>query len=149
MNSKLKLFLFFILVALVASFGAYFKPGDWYLKLVKPTLIPPNWVFGPVWTVIYITIAISGWLIFSSQNLSLKLTWILQLILNGIWSWIFFGLYRIDLALLDILALVTCVLIMTIISFKNLKPVFWLSIPYLIWVSYATFLNASIWFYNR
>jgi translocator protein len=88
------LLLFTSLVALVAAFGAQFEPGTWYSQLQKPDWNPPNWLFGPVWTLLYIGIAVAGWLVWRETprvQPALQL-WGLQLIANGVWSWLFFGL---------------------------------------------------------
>jgi len=139
------LIVFLIVVAGVAAFGAYFQPGDWYAELSKPPWTPPNWLFGPVWALLYVCIAIAGWLIFAEAEQALmKFLWTGQLVLNGIWSWLFFGLHRTGLALLDILALLVCILLLLWAGHRSLPAILWLLLPYSLWVGYASSLNAAI-----
>lgn len=91
-----------LLVFATASSGAIFKPGDWYASLERPDWTPQNWVFPVVWTVLYIMIALAGWLVFSAGGFGLAMMiWGAQLVLNAAWSWLFFGMRRMDLALID------------------------------------------------
>lgn len=147
-RSYLMLVVFLLVVAGVATFGAYFEPGDWYARVDKPFWTPPNWVFGPVWAVLYVLVAIAGWLIFSGPSLLSKYLWVIQLFLNGIWSWLFFGLHRTGLALLDIVALIVCIALLLVVSYKSSRTVVWLLAPYLLWVCYASTLNAAIYLSN-
>ena len=137
-----------LLVAAVAAFGAQFEPGEWYAQLSKPAWTPPNWLFGPVWTVLYITIAVAGWLIHYGGSPMLKYLWALQLLVNGIWSWVFFGLHFIGLALVNITALIVCIATLLLVARRVMQPVVWLLSPYLAWVSYAATLNAAIYLNN-
>ena len=95
---------------LAAATGAAFPPGDWYERLVKPAWRPPNWLFAPAWTVLYLTIAVSGWLVWRKVGLAgaaLPLTiYLVQLVLNAAWTPIFFGLRRPDLAFIEIVCAV-------------------------------------------
>ena len=91
---------------LAATIGATYRPGDWYERLAKPRWRPPNWVFPPAWTVLYLTIAVSGWLVwrtsgFAGAALPLAI-YLVQLVLNAAWSPIFFGMRRPDLAFMEI-----------------------------------------------
>ena len=137
------------LVAIVATTGAMFQPGAWYAALIKPAFTPPGWLFGPVWTVIYILIAIAGWLVWRAEGVgALLVLWGAQLVLNMAWSWIMFERHEIGLALIDIVLL--WLVIATFIGFAwPLYP-----IPaalfgvYLAWVSFATALNFRIWQLN-
>lgn len=136
---------FLLVVFAVAAFGALFPPGEWYAALWKPPWTPPNWLFGPVWTLLYILMAIAGWLIFSRPgSASARYLWLSQLVLNALWSWLFFGLHLTWIALLDIVALVACVAALVILSFRPQRTVSWLLLPYLVWVAYASTLNAAI-----
>ena len=147
--SYLLLALFLAIVFAAAAVGGVFQPDGWYAALWKPSWTPPNWVFGPVWTVLYVFIAIAGWIIFSQPEAVLaRYLWGTQLVLNAIWSWLFFGLHNTLLALLDIAALVVCIAILTIVSYRSLRVVTWLLLPYLVWVGYASTLNAGIAFGN-
>ena len=142
---------FVLLVASAAVFGAQFMPGPWYAELRKPPLNPPNWVFGPVWSVLYLAIAVSGWLVWRARPespLTLSL-WAGQLILNAAWSFIFFGLQRPGAALLEILALLVVLLLTTASFFRVGSLPGALFLPYTVWVSFAAYLNAGIWYLNR
>ena len=143
----------FIAVCFLAStMGAIFRPGYWYEQLAKPSWRPPNWLFAPVWTLLYLTIAISGWLVwrevgFARGALPLGI-YLLQLLLNAAWTPLFFGLHRPDLALFDI-ALLWLSIIATIAVFYPISPsAAFLLLPYLVWVSFAAALNFSIWRLN-
>jgi tryptophan-rich sensory protein len=125
---------------------------DWYATLNQPSFNPPNWVFGPVWTTLYILLGISLFLIWKmeagkARNLAI-LIFMLQMMLNFAWSFFFFYFKTIGLALLDILALWIMILVM-LIHFYKLKPMAaYINIPYLLWVSFATVLNAAYYFLN-
>ena len=139
------LIVFLIVVASVAALGAYFQPGDWYAELNKPPWTPPNWLFGPTWTILYVCIAIAGWLIFAEAEQALmKCLWTGQLVLNGIWSWLFFGLHNTGLALVDIVALLVCIFLLLRVSYRTFRAITWLLLPYFLWVGYASSLNAVI-----
>jgi translocator protein len=141
---------FLIAVTLVAAFGAQFEPGAWYAQLTKPDWNPPNWVFGPVWTVLYIAVAVAGWLVWRETRrveAALQL-WGVQLIANGLWSWLFFGLHRPDIALVDI-ALLFCLIVAFIVAARRHSVMAsWLFVPYAVWVGFAAALNGSIWSAN-
>lgn len=136
----------------VAWFGSQFVPGEWYQSLGKPSWTPPNAIFPPVWTALYLLMAVSAWLIwtqrgFRSARPALALFGV-QLVFNGLWSWIFFGMHRIGLAFVDI-SLLWLALIAVILAFARRRPLAaWLLIPYLIWISYASALNLAIWQLN-
>lgn len=136
-----------------AASAAVFRPGSWYARLEKPSWNPPDWVFGPVWTVLYVAIGVSGWLVWRrlgwvEGGLPLAL-WTVQLVLNGLWSVIFFGLRRPGLALLEMAALWAAVAA-TIAVFMPIRPfAAWLLVPYLAWVSFAFVLNLAIVRLNR
>lgn len=141
-----------LIVEIVGSFWTKETISTWYPTLIKPSWTPPNWIFGPVWSILYIMIAISGWLIYKAKyshkrSIALKL-YVGQLALNFIWSFLFFVLRSPALGLIDILVL--CLLIiLTIINAWPVHPLAsLLLIPYLIWVIYATSLNAGIWLLN-
>jgi len=148
-SSYFSLLLFLCVVAGVAFSGAHFQPGDWYAHLAKPDWTPPNWFFPFIWTILYIMIAVAGWLIFSVPNLALKSLWVVQLALNGLWSWIFFGMHSTGLGLVDILAMFVCIALLLYMSFKVApRIVAWLLAPYLVWVGCASALNAFIYIHN-
>jgi benzodiazapine receptor len=115
---------FLVIVFGVAFFGARFTTGPWYEALAKPSWTPPNAVFGPVWTVLYGMVAVAGWLVWragGAANWKPLLAFGVQLVLNGLWSWFFFGLHRPELAFVDILALWTSILI-TMVLFRRVPP---------------------------
>lgn len=119
----------------------------WYATLVRPSFAPPNWVFGPVWTVLYTLIGISLYLIWSNKKGSLKL-FLFHLFLNAIWSPIFFGAKNLGLALLVII-IMDITLVMIIKSFYKVNKIAGLIlVPYLMWISFATVLNFSFWQLN-
>ena len=138
------LLVFLILVGVVAMSGVHFQPGPWYAGLHKPFWTPPDWLFPPVWSVLYLMMAVAGWLIYASPDRRLKWLWGIQLMLNALWSWLFFGLHRTDLGLVDISALLICIAAIVVRSRSRQRPVAWLMAPYLIWVAYASTLNAAI-----
>ena len=126
--------------------------NTWYPQLNKPPFNPPNWLFGPVWTILYIMMGICLYLIRMKPPSRIKSRamrlFFVQLALNFIWSFLFFQWHLINLALVDIsilwIAIVSCLLVFGKIS----KPVAWLFVPYLLWVSFAAILNASIYMLN-
>jgi len=140
---------FVAMVAAVASIASVFRPGDWYRALEKPFWTPPDWLFGPVWSLLYLGIAVAGWLIFRQPAMgAARLLWALQLVLNGLWSWLFFGLQHVRFALLDITLLLVTILVLMSIIRTRVKPAFWLLAPYAVWVGYAATLNAGILILN-
>src|SRR5687768_7302876 len=101
----MSLIVFIALVAAAAVTGAQFEPGEWYAQLTKPSWTPPNWLFGPVWTALYVAIAIAGWRAWVSTGARWTpalAAWVVQLVLNTLWSWLFFGLHKPGLALFDL-----------------------------------------------
>lgn len=148
----LSLFLWVAISFSAASSAIFVKPDDWYLQLSKPSWNPPSWLFGPVWSLLYLMMGIAAWMIWSQggrreNRLPLSL-FFLQLLLNAIWSPLFFGLHRPGLALVDI-ALLWLVLSSTVfVFFARRKNAGRLLVPYLAWVSFAAFLNFTIWRLN-
>jgi benzodiazapine receptor len=138
-----------------ALVGATSASGDteWYRSLVKPPWNPPSWVFGPVWTTLYALMAVAAWRIwkrggFDANRPALRL-FLLQLLFNFAWSFVFFKFQRIDLALVEIGCL-WILIVLTIRAFARIdKPAAWLLVPYLAWVTYAATLNAAIYMLNR
>ena len=129
--------------------GFLTAPGPWYEALAKPSFNPPNWLFGPVWTILYVLIAIAGWRLWQRERTgaAMKLWW-LQLVLNFLWSPVFFGLEQIGLALLIILALFATILAFLAAAWNLDRVAAWLFVPYAAWVAFASLLNASIWLLN-
>ena len=143
-----------LLLSLAAAFvGSRFLPDKWFQRLNKPSWNPPNWVFAPVWTVLYALMGVAAWLVWTKVGLFGRATalalFVVQLALNGAWSWLFFGGYRPDRAMADIAVLWLAVLA-TVVAFQQIDQ--WagiLLIPYLAWVSFASLLNFSIWRLNQ
>ena len=125
--------------------------ASWYVTLDRPPGTPPNWLFGPVWSVLYILIGVSFALVWHRGKVGknhITFLFFAQLILNLGWSPVFFGAHQITLALVVIL-LMWAFIVLTIRAFAQVsKPAAWLLIPYLIWVSYATYLNAGYAYLN-
>ncbi|TVR96547.1 MAG: tryptophan-rich sensory protein [Rhodospirillales bacterium] len=136
----------------VSAIGGAVTAGSvetWYPRLIKPGFTPPDWVFGPVWTVLYVMMAVAAWLVwrrtgFVGGRVPLGL-YAVQLTLNLGWSVLFFGLRWIGVALAEI-ALLWVAIAATAITFGHVdRRAGWLLVPYLLWVGYATVLNAAIW----
>lgn len=148
-SSYFSLIFFVLIVMVVAAAGATFLPGAWYAQLHKPVWTPPNLVFPVIWSILYLMIAVVGWLIFSRATRPLKVFWLIQLLLNGLWSWLFFGLHRTDLGLIDIITLWCCIAAMLCLArVSEQVAVVWLMLPYLLWVFCAALLNGYIFLYN-
>ncbi len=125
--------------------GTMTAPGAWYAELAKPSFNPPNWIFGPVWTVIYLLIAIAGWRIWQSEpsGTAMKI-WGVQLALNFAWSPIFFSAQQVGMALVVIVLLLMTILAFIFVTWSRDRLSAWLFVPYAAWVSFATLLNGSI-----
>ncbi len=126
---------------------------EWYASLNQPSFNPPNWIFGPVWTTLYLIMGISFFLIwkleYGKKRNQAIVIFMVQLILNFCWSFFFFYFKMIGLALIDILALWTMIIVM-LVKFYKLKPIAAIiNIPYLLWVTFATALNLAYFFLNR
>lgn len=133
-------------VGIVGSLVTVPAITGWYMGLNKPFFSPPNWIFGPVWTTLYLLMGVS-WFLVWSKKISKKWFYI-QLALNFLWSYIFFGLHNAGLALAEILFMWIAI-VMTIRDFyKTSRTASWLLVPYVLWVSFAAFLNFSIWVLN-
>jgi tryptophan-rich sensory protein len=143
------LVVFLALVALAAFAGSQAQPDAWYASIAKPSFNPPNWIFAPVWTTLYVLMAVAAWRVWVRSGLSAAVVlWGVQLVLNAIWSPLFFELHRIDLALADIVALLV-LLIATVVAFFRIDRVAgWLMVPYLAWVAFATVLTGAIFRLN-
>ena len=151
-NIIISLVIFILACAAAAAPGLVLRPGAWYKNLKKPSWRPPNWLFGPVWLVLYISIAVSGWLLWRKAGLEVTVLaftiYIIQLLLNGFWSVFFFGLRQPGLALIEIIFL-WCSIIATIVVFYPIdKIAAYILIPYACWVGFAVMLNFRIWRLN-
>ncbi len=126
---------------------------DWFVNLIKPPFNPPNYLFGPVWSALYLLMGVSLFLIVKMEKSELRtnaiLAFGLQLFLNFWWSIFFFRFQRPDVALAEIMLMWFSILYM-IFSFYKLKPIAaYIQVPYLLWVSFASILNASFWWLNK
>lgn len=142
------LFLALMLVGGTAI-GFATMPGEWYAALEKPSFNPPNWIFGPVWTTLYVLIAIAGWRTWRSarDSLAMKLWW-MQVVLNFAWSPVFFGAHQIGAALAIILALLVTILAFITTAWRRDRIAAILFAPYAAWVGFASLLNGSIFALN-
>lgn len=131
-----------------AAAGSFFTPGAWYASLHKPSWNPPGWLFGPVWTLLYAAMAVAAWLVWQ-RGWSRALGWFgIQLALNAAWSPVFFGMQRIDLALVIMLLLWIAIAATTAAFFRVRRAAGWLLVPYLAWVTFAAVLNWTLWRLN-
>ncbi len=131
------------------AIGFLTAPGEWYAGLTKPSFNPPNWLFAPVWTVLYVLIAVAGWRTFERDPSSVPMKlWGAQLALNFLWSPTFFGAHQIGLALAVILALLAAILAFIATSWREDRMAAWLFVPYAAWVGFASVLNGSILLLN-
>jgi tryptophan-rich sensory protein len=148
----LSLVCFIAACSAAALTGALFRPGAWYDQLKKPAWRPPNRIFAPVWSALYLMIAVAGWLVWRELGLAgakyALAVYALQLILNAVWTPLFFGLHRPDLGLIDIVVLWLSI-VATIALFYPINVVAaFLLVPYLAWVTFATALNFAVWRLN-
>lgn len=149
MSSRLSLVLFLVLVVgggLAIGYGT--APGEWYASLAKPAFNPPAWVFAPVWTALYVLIAVAGWRVHKANARSATALWWAQLALNFAWSPVFFALHAIGAALIVIVALLAAVAVFVGLAWRPDRTAAWLFLPYAGWVAFATLLNASILWLN-
>lgn len=144
------LLVFIVLTVAGGSVIGYFSmPGPWYAALEKPSFNPPNWVFGPVWTVLYILIGIAGarvWV--NDRHGALPRLWFLQIALNYAWPLVFFTAKRPDLALPVLIAMWLAILAFIALGWRRDRPSALLFVPYALWVSFAGLLNGAIWWLN-
>ncbi|MBN9545997.1 MAG: tryptophan-rich sensory protein [Alphaproteobacteria bacterium] len=173
--------LFFVLITLAvgASASVFTEPNiaGWYAGLVHPSFAPPNWVFAPVWTTLYVVMAVAAWRVWRLRSASpargalagevpeagsalarvaserrrgaIEMgVYALQLIFNFAWSAIFFGAHRIGLALIELCILLALILATTILFWRRDRLAGWLFLPYLAWTSFATALNYAFWSLN-
>ncbi|WP_196260046.1 TspO/MBR family protein [Pelagibacterium limicola] len=150
MRSWLLLAVFIIAVIGTGSLlGIVTAPGPWYAALEKPWFTPPNWLFGPVWTVLYLLIAIVGWRVWNRPGLpTLKGLWVVQMALNFLWSPVFFGAQAIGLGAIVILALLAAILAFIGKAWTRDPVSATLFVPYAAWVGYASALNIAIFLLN-
>ncbi len=133
--------------------GSRFLPGAWYEALAKPAWTPPNGVFAPVWTALYLLMGTAAWLVwrragFAGASAALAL-FVAQLALNALWSYLFFGAHRIGAALIEVLVLWAVILIVAVLFWRQTRIAGLLMLPYLIWTGFASALNLALWRMNR
>jgi benzodiazapine receptor len=155
MNRYLKLTLCILLPLLIGGFSGYATASgisSWYVGLNKPFFNPPNYLFGPVWSMLYILMGISFYRILQSQDSELKrkaiLIFCIQLVLNFCWSFLFFRFQMLAISFIEIIIMWISIATMIYTFTKIDKTAAYLQIPYLLWVSFASVLNGAIWFLN-
>jgi benzodiazapine receptor len=136
-----------------AWLGSRSMPDEWYKNLKKPAWNPPNNIFAPVWTLLYLLMAAAAWILWKNLDLSMAIfpliLFVVQLLLNATWTWTFFKLHRPGMALADILVLLMVIMAMLAIFWEFEPLAGALLLPYLAWVLFATFLTWTIWRMNR
>ena len=168
-NNFFKLVIAIVVSELAGIIGSVFTISSiptWYAGLVKPALNPPAWVFGPAWTTLYALMGVAAFLIWREydkltlseveglviqrkKQIKIALSIFLgQLVLNTLWSIIFFGLHSPGWALVDIVLLWLAIVWTIAVFYKISRPAAWLLVPYILWVSFASYLNYSIWMLN-
>lgn len=143
-----------LLIGFLGSLATNAGLESWYPTLQKPPWNPPAWLFGPVWTTLFLLMGLASWRIWrigwdSAEVRSALLFFGLQLIFNVGWSLFFFTFQRLDLALLEILVLWSLILVTVLRFFALDRLAGWLLLPYLLWTSFAAFLNGTLWWLNR
>ena len=151
-NKYLSLILFLIITFSASAIGGFttsaFKE-PWYSEIILPSFNPPSWVFGPVWSTLYVFMSIAIWKTWDmTKDKKLLKIYFLHLFFNAIWSVIFFGFHNIGLALVDLIIILLFIILLMKIYYRISKTSFYLMVPYFIWTSYAFILNASIFLLN-
>jgi len=142
----LQLIGFILLSFLAAASAAWIGTGSWYSQLHKPAWAPPGWIFGPVWTALYIMMGTAAWGVWRKTRWSKPIgVWFVQLALNAAWTPIFFGLHQPGWAFAEIVVLWAALLACTILFARAARWAGWMMVPYLLWVSFASILNFAIW----
>ncbi|HEX6341027.1 TspO/MBR family protein [Umezawaea sp.] len=134
-------------VAVIGSLSAVSAASD-YAALRQPSWAPPSWLFGPVWTTLYVMIAFSGWLAWRAGARRELVLFGAQLVLNALWTPLFFAAGQYGLALVDIVLLLASIVALIAVFARRSRLAAGLLVPYLLWVGFATALNASIWSAN-
>lgn len=151
MNETVKSALVFTAVMLAVGFASAWlsPPGEWYASLNKPSFNPPNWVFAPVWTVLYVMIGISGALAWRSEaHKRLIPLWVVLALLNGGWSILFFRMHQIGSALIVVACMEMMILVYIARAWWPARGAALLFLPYAAWVAFATLLNGAIFILN-
>ncbi len=154
LKNKFLSFLFFLTITFSASFIGGFVTitykEPWYSQLIKSNYNPPDWIFAPVWTMLYFMMSLAIWFFWNSKKRDLKTIYIyfIHIVFNTTWSIVFFALHNIPIALVNLSILVFLIIIL-ILRFRRVNLVsYYLMIPYLLWTSYALFLNLNLLLLN-
>ena len=146
-----------LLFWVVLTFGVAFissqsEPGGWYQAISKPSWTPPGWVFGPVWSLLYLSMGVSAWLVWRQRADGPVVVplgfYLVQLTVNGLWSWFFFGQQMIGVALINLMLLVILVAVTLLLFLRRDRRAGFLLTPYLLWICFAAALNFQIWRLN-
>lgn len=156
LKEVLKLIVSIVAVFIAAGIGNFFTISEittWYTTLAKPTWTPPNWVFGPVWTTLFLLMGIALYLVWSKglERKDVKIAigiFFVQLILNTMWSIIFFGMHSLFGGLVTIIILWIAILINIVLFYRISKPAGLLLVPYIVWVTIASYLTYSVYLLN-
>jgi tryptophan-rich sensory protein len=148
MVKNIGLLLLFLVIAFLPALGAVFVDAGWYMELYRPSWAPPSWLFGPVWTVLYLSIGLAGFVGWVQgrrvDRLAIFSVYGVQLVLNALWTPLFFGLRQISWALSDLILLWFAVML-CISALSQRSPIAaWLLVPYFLWISFAAALNVAI-----
>ena len=154
LKNKFLSFIFFLIVTFSASFIGTFTTINykepWYSQIIKSNYNPPDWVFAPVWTILYLMMTFAIWIFWHCKNKDTNTVYIyfFHIIVNTTWSIVFFGLHQIFLAMIVLVILIFFIIVL-ILRFKRVNLVsYYLMIPYLLWCSYALFLNFNLFLLN-
>ena len=153
MNNKyISLALILLITFLASSIGGFLTSSfkePWYSEIILPTFNPPSWIFGPVWTTLYIFMSVAAWIVWNKtldkKNLQI---YFVHIFFNAIWSVIFFGFHQIFIALIDLGIILIFIIWLMKIYYQINKISFLLMMPYLLWSSYALILNTTIFYLN-
>jgi tryptophan-rich sensory protein len=151
MKNFFKIITAIIISQLAGIIGSIFTMPSilgWYAGLVKPELSPPNWIFAPVWTILFLLMGVAGGLVWIKKDYRALTAFAVQLILNTTWSVIFFGLHSPGWAFVEIIFLWFAILATIIVFAKTSRVAAWMLAPYIIWVTFASYLNFMIWSLN-
>ena len=151
-NKYLSLFLILLITFIASAIGGYTTASykePWYSEIILPSYNPPSWVFGPVWTTLYVMMSVAIWKVwikyFDTKVLKI---YFIHLFFNSTWSIIFFGFHEIGFALINLIIILLFIVFLMKLYFIREKTSYYLMVPYLLWSSYALVLNVSIFFLN-
>ena len=152
-NKFLSFILFFIITysaSFIGGFATVSFKEPWYSQLVKSNYNPPDWVFAPIWTTLYLMMTLAIWFYWHSKNRDINTIYVyfIHIVFNTTWSIVFFGLHQILLSLIVLLVLIFLIIVL-ILRYKRVNLVsYYLMIPYLLWTTYALFLNFNLLILN-